>query len=423
MSNKLNVCLLNDSFPPSIDGVATAVLNYAAIIQSKYGSATVVTPKYPDFEDDYTYNVVRFPSLNFEKSLGYRAGMPFDSKVLHQLAEMDFDILHCHCPFASAYVARALREATGLPLVFTYHTKFDYDIQRLIKSKPLQNTIIKFLLNNVQASDEVWVVSDGAGKNLRSLGYEGDYIIMENGVDLPKEKVSRERTDKISEKHGIPAGVPVYLFVGRLVWYKGLKIILDGLAKAKENERDFRMIFVGGGDDADEVKEYAHKIGLDEKCIFTGAISDRETLRDYYGRSDLFLFPSVFDTNGLAVREAAACGTASVLIKDSCAGEGITDGRNGFLIEENSEALADVIIKHGGDRELLGRIGDHAMEDLYYSWDESVAKAVERYAIVKDNFSKGIGSRVNLKMDKLFETVVDIMRQIDKVQGIDTLKK
>ena len=63
------------------------------------------------------------------------------------------------------------------------------------------------------------------------------------------------------------------------------------------------------------------------------------------------------------------------------------------------------------------------MNELYVSWESSVAKAVERYAVVKENFAKGIGSRVTLKMDKLFETVVDIMRQIDKLQGVDTLLK
>ena len=43
----LNVCLINDSFPPAIDGVANAVTNYARIIARDYGSPTVVTPGTP----------------------------------------------------------------------------------------------------------------------------------------------------------------------------------------------------------------------------------------------------------------------------------------------------------------------------------------------------------------------------------------
>ena len=51
MAEKRSICLINDSFPPVIDGVANAVTNYAAIIQRTYGDATVVTPYYPDADD------------------------------------------------------------------------------------------------------------------------------------------------------------------------------------------------------------------------------------------------------------------------------------------------------------------------------------------------------------------------------------
>ncbi len=51
-TQKLNICLMNDSFPPIIDGVANAVINYANIINNELGRATVVTPLYPGVEDD-----------------------------------------------------------------------------------------------------------------------------------------------------------------------------------------------------------------------------------------------------------------------------------------------------------------------------------------------------------------------------------
>ena len=56
---KLNVCLINDSFPPEIDGVANAVTNYAQIITEKFGSAVVVTPDNPKADDSvYPFPVV-----------------------------------------------------------------------------------------------------------------------------------------------------------------------------------------------------------------------------------------------------------------------------------------------------------------------------------------------------------------------------
>ena len=47
MNEKHSICLLNDSFPPVIDGVANAVTNYALNIEKSHGSAVVATPSFP----------------------------------------------------------------------------------------------------------------------------------------------------------------------------------------------------------------------------------------------------------------------------------------------------------------------------------------------------------------------------------------
>ena len=78
----LSVCLLNDSFPPTIDGVANAMLNYARIIQGQLGRAVVGVPDYPGVTDDYPFPVVRYPSFNTTRLVGYRAGYPFSPKAM-----------------------------------------------------------------------------------------------------------------------------------------------------------------------------------------------------------------------------------------------------------------------------------------------------------------------------------------------------
>jgi glycosyltransferase involved in cell wall biosynthesis len=198
----------------------------------------------------------------------------------------------------------------------------------------MQTAAIKFIVGNIEACDEVWVVSEGAGENLRSLGYKGDYIVMENGVDLPKGRAPEADIEKISAEYGLKPDVPVFLFVGRMMWYKGIRIILDGLFRAKRKGARFKMLFVGVGGDYGEIKELAGMLQLTDDCVFTGIVKDRQKLRAFFSRADMFLFPSTFDTNGIVVREAAACGLASVLICGSCAAEGIIDGRNGMLIEK-----------------------------------------------------------------------------------------
>ena len=238
-----------------------------------------------------------------------------------------------------------------------------------ICGKLLQESAIRALVQNIASCDEVWVVSRGAGENLRSLGYEGDYIVMENGVDVPRGRVSDEAIAAATGRYDLPQNVPVFLFVGRLMWYKGIRIILDALKTLREKNVDFRMVFVGEGADGAEIRSYAEEQKLSDRCFFTGAISDREIIRAWYGRSDLFLFPSTFDTNGLVVREAAASGTATVMIRNSCASEGVGDGRNGFCIEENAAAMAAKLEELCRAPKVMQVVGENAQRELYVSWE------------------------------------------------------
>lgn len=382
--------LLNDSFPPQIDGVANAILNYAREIEEKHGHAVVLTPEFPGADDSsYPFPVRRYPSIDIRKKVGYMAGVPFTPKQTAEIKRSNIGVIHSHCPAASQVLAREIQTVCDKPLIMTYHTKFDYDIQRAIKNRLLQEGVIRVMVENISASDEVWVVSEGAGKNLRSLGYKGDYVVMENGVDIEKRPASEKDVHALKERYRIPEGIPVFLFVGRMVWYKNQRIILDGLRRFKECGADFRLVMVGDGADLAEMKLYARTIGIDDRCIFTGIIQDREEVRTFYTMADLLLFPSVFDTNGLVVREAAACNTASVLVRGSSAAEGVLGGRNGFLIGENAESLSSLLWSLKGREETVREAGVHAAEELYISWETAVKKAAERYEIVIDNYRSG----------------------------------
>ena len=255
-----------------------------------------------------------YPSIDTRRLVGYVAGYPFSPETALRVREEKVELLHTHCPIASAILARSLREVVDAPLVLTYHTKYDIDIAKAVKSRLLQESAIRALVQNVNACDEVWVVSRGAGENLRSLGYEGAYTVMENGVDVPRGRVSAAAVAAATAGYDLPDGVPLFLFVGRLMWYKGLHIILDALRALREQGQDFRMVFIGAGGDEKEVRAEVETLRLSDRCFFTGSIADRETLRAWYSRADLFLFPSTFDTNGLVVREAAASGCPSVLV-------------------------------------------------------------------------------------------------------------
>ncbi|MCI8400687.1 MAG: glycosyltransferase family 4 protein [Lachnospiraceae bacterium] len=413
---KWNVCLLNDSFPPVIDGVANAVYNYARIIEESLGHAVVGTPYYPGAEDEYSFPVVRYRSVDTTRLVGYRTGYPFSASALRELEGEKIDVIHSHCPIMSTLLARTLRKTVGAPIILTYHTKFDIDIARDIRPVLLQSAAVKVLVKNISACDEVWVVSRGAGENLRSLGYQGEYRIMENGVDFPRGAVAWETCRTLDREYEIKPGLPVFLFVGRLMWYKGIRIILDALEKLRQEGTEFTMLFVGDGMDRKEIEDCVQEKGLQEDCIFTGAIHDREKLRAFFSRADLFLFPSVFDTNGIVVREAAACGLASVLIAGSCAAEGITDGRNGYLIEENAEAMAACLRERVSAPEACHEVGERAMAEIYVSWDEAVRRAYDRYHVVMERCENDGWLEQESDRDELFSVISDSIELLNRLR-------
>ena len=415
MADNFNICLFNDSFPPVIDGVATAVRNYAQIITEKHGGAAVVTPYYPGVDDSvYPFPVLRYPSLGLSKKLGYRAGIPFSPELMGKLQQARFDVLHSHCPISSTFLARGVREELPMPLILTYHTKFDIDIANAVSNKLLQEEAKRLLVQNIAACDEVWTVSRGAGENLRSLGFEGDYIVMPNGVDFPRGRVDQRLIDEVTAPFDLPAGVPMFLFVGRMMWYKGIRIILDALKTLREAGQDFRMVFVGGGGDREEIAAYTEELALSDRVFFAEPIHDRTRIRAWYCRADLFLFPSTFDTNGLVVHEAAACALASVLIAGSCAAEDTVDGVSGFLIEENAASMAAKLLALCRTPEIFKSVGEGAQRDLYISWDEAVQRAAARYEVVIENYRAGKYPRHTGLSDDLIHSIAASMDDFNR---------
>lgn len=381
---KLTIGLFNDSFPPTVDGVANTVLNYAKVIEERFGKSIVATPKYPRVSDDYPFKVIRYPSAFVGKRIGYRMGYPFNPKLITKLVKEDFDLIHVHSPFVSMVLARVVRKYAKVPIVFTYHTKFDIDIQKRLATKTLRKASVKFILSNINASDEVWVVSNGAGENLKSLGYQGDYRVMTNGTDFVKGKSTIQEINDFSEKYSLSDDELIMLFVGRMMWYKNIKLIVDALSVAKSKGAKFKMFFVGEGADRTEIMDYVSEMKLEEHCIFTGLIMDREQLRVYYSRAELFLFPSTYDTNGIVVREAAACECPALLIENSCAAEGIENGSTGLVVREDANAIGDVILETSLDLSRIRKIGVNASEHVFFSWTDAVENAYSRYVEILD---------------------------------------
>ncbi|MBR2407001.1 MAG: glycosyltransferase [Clostridia bacterium] len=377
--SSFSVGLFNDSFPPVIDGVAQTVKNYAENLSKTDCRVTVVTPKYRGVQDHYPFDVVRYPSLSIGARIGYRMGIPFDPDTIHHLRSRRFDLMHVHAPFASSVLVNTINHRPKVPVVLTYHTRFDLDLKKRIPNPAMRKVAMKFMLENVKSADEVWVVTKSCGRFLHDIGYYGPWRVMENGTDFARGKADAADITALREKYDLREDVPVFLFVGRMMWYKNIRLMLDTYALLKQNGMPFRAFFIGEGYDLPAMKQYVHELGLDEEVIFTGPIRDRDYLRVFYSTADLFFFPSTYDTCGIVVKEAAACDCPSLLVRDSCAAEGAIHKASGYLADETPAACADVIMDACADRAAMKLVGERASRDLYLTWEDAVARAHDRY--------------------------------------------
>lgn len=383
---RIHVGQFNDSFPPTIDGVAQAVKNYAACLHRNHCDVTVVTPAYKNVRDDYPFEVYRYQSIPLDKHIGYRAGNVFSPEALVQLRRKKFDLMHIHAPFASSVLVSNINHRPRVPVVLTYHTKFDVDIEKRVTNTVFRKIALEFLTSNVKAADEIWTVTEKCGESLRAIGYEGDYHVMENGTDFAFGQAEESKVQQLREAYNLPDDVFIFLFVGRMMWYKNTRLILDSLKIVKEKGLPFRCFMIGGGLDAEEIQKYAADLSLTDEVIFTGPIYDREYLRVFYSLSDMFLFPSTYDTSGIVVKEAAACECPSLLVRDSCPAEGATHDVTAFLAEENAPSCAEAILAACQSREHLAAVGREAGQKLYLSWDDAVARAYTRYTEILKNW-------------------------------------
>ncbi|MCD7722346.1 MAG: glycosyltransferase [Clostridiales bacterium] len=389
MDSNLKIAIGSDAFPPTTDGISSVAENYAAVLNRNHCRAVVVTPKNPNQQDSkYDYEIFRYKSIWIPSKEGYSVGWPFKPELSAEIINKHFDLLHSHAPLATSYYFRLVNRMRRVPTVLTYHTKYEYDIEKRVPTAKGKEFAKKFILKNVNAADEVWVTSLGSKESLEKIGYSGDIILMPNGCDLPKKDISANVKNNIRQRHAIPPGVPVFIYTGRMIWYKNIKKILDSCRALKTQGKDFRLIMLGFGADEIQIKLYYRRLGIADKIIWLGKSLDRGEIQNYFACADLLLFPSVFDTNGLVVREAASCATPALLINGSCAAEGISDCKTAFLCEETAESITKKLFEIMDKRDLLEKVGKNAQQSIYLSWDDAVKKAYERYCVVIDSFYK-----------------------------------
>ena len=386
----------NDSFPPIIDGVAIVVLNYARWLNRKYGTSRVVTiaaPGFPDGADSDDPPVLRYRSVPLPFKKPYRYGLPsLDRGFRKRLAGTRFDIVHAHNPFVAGKLALRTARSLGIPIVATFHTKYREDFRRIVHSDRAASALARRFTRFYAQVDSVWAVSDATVDVLREYGYQGSVEVMPSGSDLEPPADRSPLRARAAAACGLGTEDFVLLCVGRLVWEKNLRLLLDALREVARRPRRFRMVFVGDGPAAASMKSFVTREGLADRVVFTGAISARERLQDLYARADLFLFPSLYDTSSLVQKEAAAFSLPGVYVQGATTASQVRDGENGFLAPNDAGAFGARVAALMDAPEAIHRAGEGAFRTLHQSWEKVVDQVALRYRSIIERHAHATGS-------------------------------
>jgi len=154
--------------------------------------------------------------------------------------------------------------------------------------------------------------------------------VVPNGVDVKRFKpcgkaVARRRT-------GLGVREKVVLTAGRLSFEKNVDVVLKAFALVLRQEGSARLVVTGGGPAERECKRLAVELGVGNRVSFPGFVGEG-LLPAYYSAADVFVTASTFETQGLSLLEAMACGTPVVGANALAIPEAVDCGRNGFLFE------------------------------------------------------------------------------------------
>lgn len=377
----LRIAQCTDTFLPIVDGVGRVVVNYADGLGKRGNEVYVICPRDDHgYLGGYHFEVVDYSGLAIPVSKRYRFGMPaLDSHYNNRLGSIELDIIHAHSPGPSGLEAIRIAKKKKAPLIGTFHSKYYDDFYRVTSSENLAAMGAWYVSEFYNQCDEVWTVSQNAAETLQSYGYKGRLQIVENGTELkdpnPAQVKRAEQNFNLNDD-------PVLLYVGQIDWKKNLRLTLESCAELKNSGARFQLVLAGAGPDEAAVKQLAAELGLTDRLVMPGHLSDPELLAGLYAKASLFLFPSLYDTAGLVVREAAVMQTPSITIAGSAPAEVIRDGENGYVCLDSVESLSSNLKRILADPDSLARVGQNAKQTIPVGWDEVLGDVAARYECI-----------------------------------------
>lgn len=373
----MKILMLTWEYPPRVvGGISKVVYDLSHRLIKDGHQVTVVTYRDGDtsyYEDDEGINVYRVDNYMIHPNNFIDWIMQLNFNMVAKASELmnkfgKFDVIHAH-DWLVSYAAKSLKEAYDVPMVATIHATengrnsgIHDETQRYINDSEWQLTY--------EASEVI--VNSNYMKNeiQRIFGLPYDKInVIPNGVKLDKFE-GIERDYDLRRQYAMD-NEKIILYVGRLVYEKGVQNLIGAMPKILENYHDSKLVICGRGGMMDELKQEAHNLGIDEKVYFVG-YCDAAKVQKMYINADIAVFPSTYEPFGIVALEGMLSGTPTVVSDVGGLNEIVEHGVTGMKsYAGNSNSIADSILALLYDQELCNRVSKNAIEVVKekYNWN------------------------------------------------------
>lgn len=372
----MKILMLSWEYPPRVvGGIARVVHDLSHRLTSDGHEVTVVTYKdgnVPYFEDDDGVQVYRVDNFMISSNNFIDWIMQLNFNMIAKTGEIiaekgNFDVIHAH-DWLTAYAGKTLKYAYNTPLVSTIHAT------EAGRNSGIRGETQKYINDTewmlTYESSEVIVNSNYMKNELQRLfGLPYEKInVVPNGVNLnlfnniEKDYDFRRKFAMDNEK--------IILFMGRLVYEKGIQTLIAAMPKILAHYHDSKLIIAGKGGMLDELRAQVNALGLNNKVYFTGYLASKDVQR-MYKCADVSVFPSTYEPFGIVALEAMLSGTPVVVSDVGGLNEIVEHGVNGMKsYAGNPNSLADSILTLLHDPKLCDTVTKNAKLKVKteYNW-------------------------------------------------------
>ena len=358
----MKIAMLTNNYRPFVGGVPVSVERQAGALRALGHEVTVFAPDYGEEKGEtedpgdalgaQEEHVIRCGC--FKRRM--KNGMVYPKVAARQVREAfereSFDCVHVHQPVFMGNTALWLKRRYQVPVVYTWHTKYqDYLhyfplFRREEQAGPIRRLLIRAGRDLILPAYMRWFTgkcdlglapAEGMRRQILETGVRTPLGVLPTGRGEGLHETDERRAEKIREKY-LQGRRYLFCTVSRLEREKNIPFLLEGMRRLKEEDMEpFRLLVIGKGTQRASLEELARKMGLEDEVTFTGNIPNQE-LKHYLAASDLFLFASRSETQGIVIQEALACGCPVVAVRATGVEDAVEDGRNGYLAPEDVDA-------------------------------------------------------------------------------------